>query len=843
MVNGADRSAPRKKKITRLVPPEEALAPIEEVTDRSEDSSIVSESHVSPYRPSGRPAPRFKVTAESVERSESSCATEQDKKSSQHLPALANAIVPDKAGEAKDAAPKPPSSRSREHKAIIATDVPPRVTDSARTPETKPSHTTSLSTGQELLAPTTIAVTEPGIIIVDATASLACTDGSPVHETAKDELVEQVAAPSIDSQTSAVVDAEVIHDDQIISQSNTSANGKEVRAGDGRSHSRVPRRNSLKRSSHKPSKPIDTEDDKPAKSDQGAQSSRRIPEVDGRVRARVSSNDKQKISSHQEIGDDASLDGHQGEGSTISVDNLNGNPAELEASKADFASLLGDSTGLSSMNDESDTSDGLFDFDDDDGEQNTDEDKDDERLTWRLDPSLSLSDWALIVRNKKDGTTQSYHVHKNMLAVGPRKCEYFVKSFQNLAKASNQSNTAWPVSCDIELDDVGARVIPAFLDYIYSPDGALELKTENATGLRYLSNFFGIRALFKQVMEFVQKDLTLATMPVYYKDLHMLKDEKLLANAAKYCAKNIMKIETSFSSLKNWESSFLLQIMQSSYIDSKPRHLHVSLLLAEYCRLRKGKMQASEFATLTDEHVLPAIHYDAALTLLEAESDIVVATSLKNMMEMSSLQKRCVMDLSNHWKELCDMDEGYVSRVCRKLPCSVVADLMMKSLSNAKRRTHSDLSQDGLASGDAAASKIRKGKKTMDPTAKVKKEYETKVEELKKSYDDQLDKLKKESEAKLYMARQMLAQRDKQISFHVQELRSFERLPNSHEGKLMPTGRAHEVSLLPEFAKDKAEGMLLVSKKSALKYPLFYYKREEPDLSHASESSKKEQRP
>ena len=59
-----------------------------------------------------------------------------------------------------------------------------------------------------------------------------------------------------------------------------------------------------------------------------------------------------------------------------------------------------------------------------------DDDEDDEtELTWRLDARKSLSDWAVVVTTKETRITQVYNVHKNYLAVGPRKSLYFAREF------------------------------------------------------------------------------------------------------------------------------------------------------------------------------------------------------------------------------------------------------------------------------------------------------------------------------------------------------------------------------------------------------------------------------
>lgn len=82
------------------------------------------------------------------------------------------------------------------------------------------------------------------------------------------------------------------------------------------------------------------------------------------------------------------------------------------------------------------------------------------------------------------------------------------------------------------------------------------------------------------------------------------------------------------------------------------------------------------------------------------------------------------------------------------------------------------------------------------------------------------------------MAWQLIAENEAQLASHIQELKNFERLPSSDVGKLTPTGKAHEPSVLPELCKDNV-------KKGALKYPVFYYKRDGLEQSDSNGDTKK----
>jgi hypothetical protein len=162
--------------------------------------------------------------------------------------------------------------------------------------------------------------------------------------------------------------------------------------------------------------------------------------------------------------------------------------------------------------------DGLFNYDD----EELVEEQEEPELTWRLDPSISLSDWIIKVFNKETRQPEPYYVHKNVLAVGPRKSEYFVRYF-----LSHENMNGRAQSTDVWLERVAAEVIPNFLDYIYSVDSSLEISTASAVGLRHVAQFFGNRVLHQKVMHFIKADLTMENVGVYYQDSVVVDDAKV----------------------------------------------------------------------------------------------------------------------------------------------------------------------------------------------------------------------------------------------------------------------------------------------------------------------------
>jgi hypothetical protein len=482
---------------------------------------------------------------------------------------------------------------------------------------------------------------------------------------------------------------------------------------------------------------------------------------------------------------------------------------------------------------------GIFDYDDEMLEVSKDEEEEDQ-LTWRLDPEESLSDWTVILTNKLNGEVKPYHLHKNILAVGPRKCDYFVGVFK-----SNRTQGAASNKTEMGLEAPAFDCFPHFLDYVYSTH-ELELTTETATALRHLAKCFGLKIMFKQATEFLLKDIALSNILTYYKHSVILLDEKITAMVARHLARNIMKIEVSGEVVKAVDPEFLLRVLSAPEIDTKNKHYHVSLLLAEYCKLNKERMDAAIFLKLIDEKILPVIDHTVGLVMLEMEADlVVVASSVLKFSNITSLQKRCIKDLSSHWKEFSEVEREQVGRVCRKLPSGVVTELLVRSLTHAKRKSEQSGEKPKLTLRKLVENVTAKSKKDQESDSsstgsapdgpskqeaqqrlnQAKKEFEAKAVDLKREHQEEMAHLKKEYETNLLKLRDMCLEKDKHIANYWQELQRYVRVPNAPEGKFGPSGMMNKVTKMPEIGKTSSEGHLYSTKIAGevKRHPMFYY--------------------
>ncbi len=98
-------------------------------------------------------------------------------------------------------------------------------------------------------------------------------------------------------------------------------------------------------------------------------------------------------------------------------------------------------------------------------------------LSWRQNPSESFSDWTIEVIEEEETIDQPsaakcsvFHVHRRVLAVGPKKSDYFA----NIFKSNGSANRS-----QLRLSTKEAAVFPMALDYIYA-DTDFDLDTEKA---------------------------------------------------------------------------------------------------------------------------------------------------------------------------------------------------------------------------------------------------------------------------------------------------------------------------------------------------------------------------
>lgn len=328
-----------------------------------------------------------------------------------------------------------------------------------------------------------------------------------------------------------------------------------------------------------------------------------------------------------------------------------------------------------------------------------------EGLTWRLDSTVSHSDWSIRIVGK---TTTTYHVHKTALSVGARKSCLFQRLFR---QPTTGTQTTFRDFSELEME-----ALPIVLDYIYS--GNLGVTTHTATAVHALSQRFEIQRLRNTSRSFWIKDLHAKTAPVYFDHARALRDVQILKAVALCCTKNV---EVLLDLDKDID--FVLSVVEMPKIVPS---LELSLVVAVFCKQNRSELAPSSFyrlaAALKDQ-----IDPKAATALLQTQLSFLSHDT--NTAQQKSLTLRCIQVLSDHWLNKKDQRE-----VLALLPHSSFRECFLEhSLAKARKEYKSSRQQH-----DA----------TLEAETCAKNQLEQRNEDLKRKYTHAIER-NKQLEAEL----------------------------------------------------------------------------------------------
>jgi hypothetical protein len=335
------------------------------------------------------------------------------------------------------------------------------------------------------------------------------------------------------------------------------------------------------------------------------------------------------------------------------------------------------------------------------------------RLSWRIDPKESFSDWTLeIVRKNSAGKVDTYHVHKCILAFGPRRSDYFATLFQQQMQ-ENAINTS-----RVELDEDGAAdLFPLLLDHIYS-DEDMEFAEntttfEQASRIYELGEYFQIPSLLKMVAGFFEDALTMSTMVEFLQWTNSRQNNGFLLGAAsKKCASLSMQITPDIA--RQFAPDFFIRILRQYHNTGKRdwffgRHeqqhsfgsvrneqfgfgsarneqfgfgsvsfgsggfemhpSHASDLVVASLESHQESLTEEIFAWLTVE-ILPSLTPKAALAILLLDSKFAQIST-----DLSTLQLHCIGELKGRLGFVCSNKEDMVEKM-KTLPSNVLVQLL-----------------------------------------------------------------------------------------------------------------------------------------------------------------------
>ena len=339
--------------------------------------------------------------------------------------------------------------------------------------------------------------------------------------------------------------------------------------------------------------------------------------------------------------------------------------------------------------------------DDDDDERQQDsrpppapqkKDLEEAELSWRLHPDRSMSDWTIQVTTKGTNRWKNYHVHRSVLAVGPRKSDFFAEVFQKAdqwermgmyggrreehpnSNNNNKRGKGWckmgggPINeqqhlrqqqlprkattvTKLELESLAADIFPFVLDFMYDTSGFVNMNSGNATAYHVLAHRLKINALKRRALEFWQTDLSVQNLATYCIHGHIFRDESILRACEPLVAHHMFTLQESDRAviLESIDPKFFISVMQFALkpikaSKKKAFSLQLSSLVAVYCNLHKSTLNAKDFQTMTDEGFLPYLEVEAAKSFLELQDAICGQTN-----QVSSLTLRCITVLSGIW--------------------------------------------------------------------------------------------------------------------------------------------------------------------------------------------------
>ena len=267
------------------------------------------------------------------------------------------------------------------------------------------------------------------------------------------------------------------------------------------------------------------------------------------------------------------------------------------------------------------------------------EEEESHQLSWRDDPERSLSDWTIVVRCEVTGASESFHVHKAMLAAGARWSEYFKSVFKSGMREGNTKTTT------LELENSAAAAFPNYLDFVYT--GVLEATSESATALLYLADYLRCRKLHNEVTQFMQGDLCADNAALYLAEAERYSLEKAAAAALPVCAASLNVCAASLPSSGGGYVTALPPPLFCRVVHAPERACsseELSRLVEAYCRGPHAQSVDGAFlAEVTAVEIMPAIDSKVALSLVER----AVKHEPQNA---SSLRERCVRACAQDWQ-------------------------------------------------------------------------------------------------------------------------------------------------------------------------------------------------
>lgn len=174
----------------------------------------------------------------------------------------------------------------------------------------------------------------------------------------------------------------------------------------------------------------------------------------------------------------------------------------------------------------------------------------------------SFSDWKIHVSVKRTECSQSlcasvdtYHVHRNILAIGERRSAYFANLFHYGVDDGDQCTR-------VELSSRAAAYFPELLDYIYSSQ-AFSIATRNAVALLFLAQAFKVSSIRSQVQAFIESDVRLNNFGYYMSEAIHFSDDMVALKVMDACGSEVLQMCFDSSLSRILRSSFAASVSKA----------------------------------------------------------------------------------------------------------------------------------------------------------------------------------------------------------------------------------------------------------------------------------------
>lgn len=292
-------------------------------------------------------------------------------------------------------------------------------------------------------------------------------------------------------------------------------------------------------------------------------------------------------------------------------------------------------------------------------------------LSWRQRPSESFSDWTIEVVHP-DGPPTQYHVHRRLLAVGPRRSEYF----EQFCKTSANNTT------QLHLDKAQAGVFPQVLDHMYA-DVDLIMDAEKAYALYSLADALKIKSISKAAVEYFESRMDISNIAECITVGMQFRDKALLNSAILIAAEKLRSMELEMAA-KIDPGVFGIIIAKSKTLPDSFQcgsSRLSQLVTACVSNATRSNLNEDEFRSLTNQDVLPTIESEAAVKLLATANTLLLQTGELGSNGSASLNERCVESIEKDWDNLRAKLEANseLRNAMKSVSSSVLFDLLMKT--------------------------------------------------------------------------------------------------------------------------------------------------------------------